>query len=76
MERASELEQQDTLMIKSPRFISYFTLIIFLILFSIYAVESIVAPDGLLFIEIALLVSGYYFAGFIYNLNKLFVSQN
>lgn len=63
----------DTLYLKSPRFLSYFTLVVLTILFVIYAVEQIIDPSGIFFIQISLMVTGIYMASIAFKIKSLFV---
>ena len=54
----------------SPRFISYFILINLLVLFSIFLIEQIIDPSGILFIQVALTISGMYIVSFAFRVKK------
>ena len=55
---------------RGPRFIIYFTLIVLLVLFSIYLVEQLIDPNGSFFIQIALLITGMYAISFAFRVKE------
>lgn len=65
-----EITFSSELYFRGPRFLSYFTLIILLALFSIYAIEQLIDPSGTYFIQVALVITGVYVASLAFRLKK------
>jgi hypothetical protein len=56
---------------KKPKFLSYFVLIVLLTLFSIYLIKQLIDPNGIFFIQIAIIITGIYLASIILRMKKI-----
>ena len=56
---------------KTKRFVIYFSLIVFSMVFSIYLIEQIIDPKGNFFIQIAIILTGFFVASFTFRVKEI-----